>query len=193
MWRITGKLNEHNENFEFEWEFPNFSSVSKNIRSLYHSPSFNFADNSWHVVLYTGLRYYLPVYLYNETECQIPVSFAFSIKDIEGGLIGTQEKSASTSRAFSGFPTFFSLSSLEERKNYLIPSDTLTIVCKMKQSYDVERTITDVLEANILIEEESGLISEQMTSTGNDDTLETFYTLYYNAFFKKCPWLTMLL
>lgn len=170
---VIGKLNEPKE---FEWEIPNFSSFSKTSGNLYHSPSFNFANTSWHLVLRLGIKY-LSVYLDNEYQRPIHVSYAFSIKDVNGRLIG-KTSHASTCEVFCGFPNFFLMSSLEERGSHLIPSDMLTIVCQLKLSYGVERTVTDVLEAKSLGEQQCGVTSEQTKFTGNN-ILRFIYYLYY--------------
>lgn len=181
MWRVTGKLNFGgrsatlpDEPKEFEWEIPNFSCSSESRISFYHSPSFYFAATSWHVVLRPGIRY-LSVYLYNETRRPIQVSCAFSIKDINGKLIGEQTHARFYTRMpLSGFLSFFSMSSLKERESYLIPSGNLTIVCKLELNYDVERTVKDINEANILGEKKSSITTEKMKFTGNDK-LKTIY------------------
>lgn len=126
---MIGELESTQELKQLEWKIPNYVSLRV---GTYKSPSFTFANHSWHLTisaeLYT-VHKYLTVILKceNDSHCT-DVMYSFSIKKSDGTLTTTKTYQSSMVSEWPFLP-------LDEIS--LLPSGIITIVCNLKYGLDL--------------------------------------------------------
>lgn len=146
---ISGELSETNFLKYLEWEIPDFSHWSQPPypQEFIISPTFTFENNSWHI----SVRPYgdLSVFLINETQSPRNINYSFSIKDSNDTLVEYRANNATIYNK-SGFTGFYDADDLymddeddkcywkETEVHFLLPCDTLTIVCILNPGENVE-------------------------------------------------------
>lgn len=134
----VGKVNDLTKEFHFEWKIYNFFSLLGENRKNCNSPSFAFANESWHLnVCPNGdPKYrtagYISVYLHREFSGLpiINMSWTFGLKTSDGKKVYESHHTEVFSGDGVGYgsPGLLKRSTLLERKSELVPYDILTIV-----------------------------------------------------------------
>lgn len=139
----TGDLCETKAEVTFEWKIKEFYSLSQEINYHYDSNTFHFSGISWEIWIYpNGQAEYssdgwIGLYIKRiSTGYPVTVNYSLSLKSAGG----KNNPSTTSTNVFAekyhgwGRAQVISRSDLVERKSDLTPSDTLTVICTLKNS-----------------------------------------------------------
>lgn len=135
-----GIVHDITEEFYFKWEIDDFFSLPEEDGKKYPSPSFSFGGESWHLEIYPHGQSknnsvgYIDVYLSrNLPGPPFSVVCSLGIKICDGKRDVTKQFTYVYQKAIRirGFRKLFRRSILSKKRSELVPSDVLTIVCKV--------------------------------------------------------------
>lgn len=169
-YKIIGELNEGEllQEKRWEWKIPNLFTTLSQTDYPYFSPSFTFMNVPFNLKIYPPCRSldFLSVYLECNNAPSSDITYSFSMKKLDGTLIGTVSKSYTFS-VTNGFVEFFKGCDLREQKCELLSKGTLTIICDLKSGFAKKDTLPVKEESN-LKEKTAVKASEHIRLTGNE-------------------------
>lgn len=153
---VFGEVNEITGESVFEWKLKDFFSLSADVDDFYCSPSFHFVGASWFLKIFPNgqtkaslddlylddnakTNGYIDLYLfYDSPGFPINLEYSLGIKSLNKEIEEYADNGIFRSMGGHsyvkghGCTNFIKRSKLLERKAELVPSDILSIVCKLK-------------------------------------------------------------
>lgn len=144
----VGELSENPGEFAIEWRIKDFFSPLPEIDTSYFSPVFTFAGASWKFEIFPNGRKEcymsdgktkntegtIALYLHRQSSGPpINLEYSLGLKMLDGNENHKRHLTYNFEKKIGyGFAEFLSISKILEKKSELVPSDALTVVCKMK-------------------------------------------------------------
>lgn len=146
---VPVKNNVLRRSYEIEWKIPNFSKLSVESCTYYHSPQFSFDEKFWYLRIYPNGHPQMKsvgcigLYLFLQKSCfhvSIRIEFTLGLKKIHGKKLSEQhyEYTIKNDDVGYGVRGCFCRSELFDEKSDFLPDDVLTVFCNFKYPETVE-------------------------------------------------------